>query len=87
MSGGAYDYAYVRLNDFIDHVKLDETGAELGHEDMNLRQEFRDLLIKVSDAMCAIEWNDSDDGDPHEREKITACFEHGRATLERLEQK
>lgn len=82
MSGGAYDYAYSRLHCFIEEMKVESNGSDLGHENFALRSLFKQLLIAVAEAMKSIEWNDSCDGDADEAQKIRACFHVERAANE-----
>lgn len=82
MSGGHYDYAFGRLNQFIDDLELRPRTPEPGWEglggetyvDYALRARFKEHLVKVSEAMRAIEWNDSSDGAPREQELIKRCL-------------
>ena len=62
MSGGSMDYLYSRV-----------LGVEF---ELNTpeRKAFAKHLTKVAKALRAIEWNDSDDGDPSESEAIRACI-------------
>lgn len=65
MSGGAYDYAFIRIAE----IRIDNT-----HTDPK-RAAFQKLLTLVADAMHDIEWVDSGDygyGDEHKA--IDACF-------------
>ena len=59
MSGGSYDYAYTHVNDFADAMR--EEGSCSAARPA-LRRAFREHLRLISDAMRAIEWNDSGDG-------------------------
>ncbi len=72
MSGGAYDYAYMKLIDFAD--RLDPKGDCCNLADPELRIQFREHLKYVIDAMKAIEWNDSGDGDEDEAKYIRKCI-------------
>jgi hypothetical protein len=64
MSGGSYDYAYGRVNDFADAMRAD-TPARIA---------FRAHLHDVADAMHAIEWVDSADWAPgDEDDAIAKC--------------
>lgn len=71
MSGGSYDYAYQRVADVADEIRLTSCCSE--YVSVKLRQAFKAHLKKVAAAMKAIEWNDSCDGDDKDREKILAC--------------
>lgn len=89
MSGGHYDYAHGHLERFIDELMLKPrppdpgwSPEELGipepvdpYVNYELRQRFKEHLIKVSAAMKAIEWNDSGDGARDESERILACLQ------------
>jgi hypothetical protein len=79
MSGGSYDYAYTKLGDFIDEFSRRRHGRPL-------RQAFLEHLLIVQKAMKAIEWNDSGDGDPREREYIEACVGKQAEKVEALAQ-
>lgn len=56
MSGGSYDYAYIKVKDFADDVMMRSPSAA--------RLAFIRHLYKVADAMKAIEWADSGDTAP-----------------------
>jgi hypothetical protein len=77
MSGGSYDYAYTRVNDFADQLRRHIDCNDCGYSNPSLRRAFLEHLLKVSDAMQAIEWNDSSDGDKDEQAKIQACLAPG----------
>lgn len=62
MSGGSMDYLYSKVQD-----------AEF-LENTNLRKAFRHHLQKVSEALRAIEWNDSGDGADNEDVLIRECL-------------
>lgn len=62
MSGGSMDYLYSRVEDA--SFRLDTTE----------RRAFHRHLQAVAEALRAIEWNDSGDGDPDESAKIQACL-------------
>lgn len=68
MSGGSYDYAYVRLNEFADSLK--EKGACDAASPL-MRRAFAEHCRKVAQAMRACEWNDSFDGDSRETQLIS----------------
>jgi hypothetical protein len=59
MSGGSYDYAYIRIQDFAESLRLN--GTRLSPEALTARQEFKAHLLLVAEAMRAIEWVDSGD--------------------------
>lgn len=68
MSGGSYDYAYQRVNYFIDELEKNQ-GSD------PLRIAFCEHLKKVSKAMHDIEWVDSGDyRDKGDHEAIKACL-------------
>ncbi len=71
MSGGSYDYAYRRLEEFADDLR--EEGA-CDCASPELRNLFREHVRLVAKAMKAIEWNDSCDGDDWERKLILECL-------------
>ncbi len=73
MSGGAYRYAYRKVYDFIDDLK-EQPPIDDEYVDQKLRAAFVIHLQKVAEAMKAIEWNDSADGDREEKKKILACL-------------
>lgn len=62
MSGGSMNYLYSRVAE-----------AEF-KPDTALRRAFKEHLKLVADALRAIEWNDSGDGDSTEDEAIKACL-------------
>lgn len=76
MSGGEYRYAYKKVLDFIDDLK-DVEPVDPEYSDQRLRALFVAHLHKVAEAMKAIEWNDSHDGDRTEKQKILACLNPG----------
>lgn len=61
MSGGSYDYAYSRVQDFVDQLVTRERTAA--------RKAFRVHLVAVAEAMRAIEWEDSGDTGPERTEE------------------
>jgi hypothetical protein len=65
MSGGSYDYA---------SYKIDDWAMQVACSGEPLRVAFAKHLLAVSKAMHAIEWNDSGDGAPNEDELIRACL-------------
>lgn len=68
MSGGSYDYLYLRIRDMAETLRESPDPR---------RAAFSALLDKVANAAKAIEWNDSGDGDGRENEFIDACFVTG----------
>lgn len=68
MSGGEYDYAFGKVNAFINDMRASDLSPK--------RRAFKMLLNLVSDAMYRIEWVDSGDfpeGD--ENASIDAVFQ------------
>jgi hypothetical protein len=59
MSGGSYDYAYQRIADLAEEIRM---RAEGDHVD--LRAAFAAHLEKCAEAARAIEWVDSGDSGP-----------------------
>lgn len=69
MSGGSYDYLYSKIEDAAHSVTRRNTP---------LRKAFAAHLIKVADAMRAVEWVDSCDSSPGtEDAAIRACIAEG----------
>lgn len=66
MSGGRYNYAYWKVEDFADELAVD---SELGCGKA-LRTRFAEHCQLVARAMRACEWNDSGDGDDEEESLI-----------------
>lgn len=65
MSGGSYDYAYGKLEDFLSTFKADTPA----------RRAFASLLRDVVEAMHDIEWVDSGDYGPgDENAAIERCL-------------
>jgi hypothetical protein len=77
MSGGSYDYAYHKVNDFADQLRRSD------HYKTNPRRmAFAILLYKVSEAMKSIEWVDSCDYGPGDEDAdINACFQMNSSGL------
>src|SRR6185503_19390125 len=71
MSGGCYEYAYARVIEMAEAMESDGLCDSAGSA---LRELFRAHLHLVAKAMQAIEWNDSCDGDSHEKDLIVACL-------------
>ena len=67
MSGGSYDYAYMRVLRFSEMLEFDEPSSEINNE---LRLKFARHLEKVAAAMKAIEWVDSNDCEPGYEDKF-----------------
>ena len=85
MSGGHYNYAFRKVEDFASEVEADlaRAGQPTGYaeecyperENPALRWEFIAYLReRVIPAMRAIEWNDSGDGDDDEADLILAAL-------------
>lgn len=66
MSGGSYDYAYIKVEDMADRDGLKRSP---------LRRAFATHLKKVAKAMHDIEWVDSGDyGEGDDVKAITECL-------------
>ncbi len=87
MSGGAYDYAFNRAEEFarslLDTLPTDPAhdkdtdwywAVESGYTTGELRRAFCAHLVLVAAAMRAIEWNDSGDGAPDEGTLLRQCL-------------
>lgn len=85
MSGGHYNYAFCKVEDFADEVEADlaRAGTPTGYTDEfyperqnpDLRRRFIAYLReRVVPAMRAVEWNDSGDGDDDEAALIRAVL-------------
>lgn len=77
MSGGSYDYAYRRVEEFADALENGVTGDGMsrptGFANSLDRLGFAAHLRKVANAMKAIEWVDSGDcSPPHDTHAIHA---------------
>lgn len=67
MSGGSYDYAYLKVQDFIGNLRSLHNSP--------IRKAFADHLELVAKAMHDIEWVDSGDyGKGDEEESIRKCI-------------
>lgn len=66
MSGGRYNYAYSRIEDFAYQFESKANTPQ--------RKAFLRLLGKVAEAAKAIEWNDSGDGASDEDDLIKAAL-------------
>lgn len=83
MSGGSYDYAFQKINDFAEALEgerqIDDCRPwpdDIDAENRALRKAFAAHLRLVSDAMKAIEWVDSSDcSPPHDVEAIRAVLD------------
>lgn len=66
MSGGVYDYAY---------MKVAQMAEELADSVNPKRREFAEHMRLVAEAMRAIEWVDSGDcSEPHDTDAIKRCL-------------
>jgi hypothetical protein len=77
MSGGHYNYAYRKVEQFMEDLEIRSMVFDEGidsYVDYDLRQRFKEHLEKVAAAMRAIEWNDSGDGAKHEKALILECL-------------
>ena len=63
MSGGSYDYAYVKVEEFAYSIREEGQCSAAPPE---LRRAFAEHCHLVARAMKAVEWNDSCDGDNEE---------------------
>ena len=77
MSGGAYNYAYDRVDQFA-HDMLRRRGTNSLD-----RKVFSMLLMKVAEAMRVVEWVDSGDGGD-ETAAIRDCFSEAHFRLEMI---
>lgn len=68
MSGGSYEYTYVKIDMMADDITLNGSCSAAPPA---LRAAFKEHLRKVARACKAIEWNDSCDGDDNETELLT----------------
>jgi hypothetical protein len=75
MSGGSYDYFYSRLEQVAFRINGKSSCPD--YVRIPLRHAFKSHLLKVAEALRAIEWNDSGDGDSEECAKIEACLGPG----------
>lgn len=73
MSGGTYEYAYMKIEDLAAQIKVFDASCD-DYVDYKLREQFKELLYRVAKAAKAIEWNDSGDGDSEEKNLIKDCF-------------
>lgn len=65
MSGGSYNYAFAKIECFVEEFRRILTTPE--------RKAFATHLVKVAAAMRAVEWNDSGDG-ADEESAIMECI-------------
>lgn len=75
MSGGSYNYAFRRVEEFAEALETGTTfdGRATGCENNHDRIGFAAHLRKVAAAMQAIEWVDSGDcSQPHDTSAIHA---------------
>lgn len=67
MSGGSYDYFYIKLEDVASQIR----DADICPRRMTLRR----ILLLIAKAMHAVEWVDSCDWGPErEKEALDALF-------------
>lgn len=77
MSGGSYDYAYLKVDEFANDLRKIQTDPR--------RAAFAQLLRLVASAMRDIEWVDScDNGPGDEHEAIDAVFSFLKADPETI---
>lgn len=86
MSGGAYNYAYAKVQEFAEALRAgqdydgvlkpdQENLPDEKADAVRLREKFSAHLLLVAEAMKAIEWTDSgDSGLEDEREAIEKCL-------------
>jgi hypothetical protein len=72
MSGGAYDYAY---------IKVEDMARELEKHKDPLRRAFAEHLFSVSKAMYDVEWVDSGDYSPGAEHEAIHIVIDDRATV------
>lgn len=78
MSGGSYDYAYRKVQDFADELRDQATNP--------LRAAFAEHLALISKAMRDIEWVDSGDcGSGDEDDAIRAVLGQGCEVTKAIE--
>ena len=78
MSGGAYNYMFLKIEDFADDIACGRNTLQ--------RKAFVELLHKVADAAKAIEWHDSgDSGLEAEQKAITECLAYGSDNADRVQ--
>lgn len=76
MSGGEYNYAYLKIADFARELRvLSKRDGNESAATPKKREKFRKLLECVAEAARAIEWNDSGDGCSEEEELIDKCLD------------
>ena len=72
MSGGAYDYAYSKVQSMAENLRFST-------EPIPCRRWFAKHLVLVAQAMYACEWEDSGDSGSEETKKaIAAVMKHGK---------
>lgn len=74
MSGGSYDYFYIKVEEIAHRISTESCCSSIGYSRPALRKAFKEHLLKVAEILHAIEWNDSCDGDSTENEKIEALL-------------
>jgi hypothetical protein len=74
VSGGSYNYFYSEVGRVAYSIRESSIPE---YTRPALRRAFKSHLLKVAEALRAIEWNDSGDGDSEECAKIEACLGPG----------
>lgn len=72
MSGGSWDYLYMRIEEAAGRLKGDKNV---------MRSSLGRHLVLVAQAMHDIEWNDSGDGAEDERGSILAVMNDGPSSM------
>lgn len=80
MSGGEWNYFYLKVMEAASALQQDRTIeedlVELTDEQKIARHKFGDHLVKVAEALRAIEWVDGGDSStPHDIQKINKLFD------------
>jgi hypothetical protein len=84
MSGGSYGYVHTQVRTLAEDIRL-IGGCSCASP--KLRQEFKDQLEVIAEALKAIDWNDSGDGDEDEVDLILACLPKVTPTVKTLRSK
>lgn len=77
MSGGAYSYAYRKIDGFVEEMrkKMEEDPHEFNPAQIEARERFAEHLLKVASVMRDIEWVDSSDcSTPADTDSIEEFF-------------
>ena len=85
MSGGSYDYAYCKLEMLAGSIR-EEGGCGAEYSRPALRRALKAHIYKLANAMRAVEWNDSCDGDDTEIAKLEELLGPGAELVEALAQ-